>query len=249
MQAQRTLNRLPIPILTYHQVDEAPPRGSPFRSLCVSPSNFRRQMAALHLLGYKGLSMTDLLPYLRGERVGKVFGITLDDGYENNLTNALPVLQRYGFTATCYVVSQLIGKTNVWDKDLGIREASLMDASQLRRWLDGGQEIGAHTRHHVRLPQLDKERCEQEIFNCKVELESLLGTKVNHFCYPFGEFASAHVEMAFQAGYLTATTTRRGRCQNGEDPMQLPRVPVVRTTTLVSLWLKLATAYENKRSA
>ncbi|MCX7233808.1 MAG: polysaccharide deacetylase family protein [Burkholderiales bacterium] len=88
----------------YHQVDAAPPRGTPMRGLVVSPASFGRHMATLWAMGLKGLSMRDLLPYLNGQKTGRVFGITFDDGYENNLRCALPVLQRFGFSATCYVV-------------------------------------------------------------------------------------------------------------------------------------------------
>ncbi len=241
--------RSAIPILTYHQIAVAPPRGNPFRSLCVSPADFAKQMKFLHLLGYTGLSMTNLQPYLRGERVGKVFGITLDDGYLNNLTHALPTLQKFGFTATCYVVSQLLGKTNVWDKDVGIREAELMDKEQLRQWVEGGQEVGAHTLSHARLLRLDIADCKREIAHCKAELEDLLGGPVQHFCYPFGEYASEHVAIVAESGFSTATTTRRGRCYTHDDMLQLPRVPVVRTTTRLALWLKIATAYEDRRRA
>ena len=87
-EANVTLNAKPIPILVYHQIAEAPKKGAPFRGLYVSPTAFARQMALLKLLGYQGLSMTDLQPYLRGEKSGKVVGITFDDGYLNNLTLA-----------------------------------------------------------------------------------------------------------------------------------------------------------------
>jgi peptidoglycan/xylan/chitin deacetylase (PgdA/CDA1 family) len=241
--------RSPIPILTYHQIAVAPARGAPFRSLCVSPADFAKQMGFLHLLGYTGLSMTNLQPYLRGERVGKVVGITFDDGYLNNLTHALPTLQRFGFTATCYVVSQLLGKTNVWDKDVGIREAQLMDKEQLRQWVASGQEIGAHTLSHPRLLRLDNAGCRQEIAQCKAELEDLFGASVQHFCYPFGEYAPEHVAIVAESDFTTATTTQRGRCQPHDDWLQLPRVPVVRTTTRLALWLKLVTDYEDRRRA
>ena len=94
----------PIPILVYHQISAAPPRGAPFRGLYVAPQSFARQMALLKLMGYRGLSMGALLPYLQGEKNGKVVGITFDDGYQNNLSHALPVLVRHGFSSTCYVV-------------------------------------------------------------------------------------------------------------------------------------------------
>ena len=76
----------------------------------------------LKLMGYQGLSMSQLQPYLRGEKSGKVVGITFDDGYLNNLTNALPVLQKHGFSSTCYAVSGLLGQTNLWDAKIGIAQ-------------------------------------------------------------------------------------------------------------------------------
>ena len=93
----QTANQREIPILTYHQIAEAPPRGAVFRSLTVSPNRFRSQMYWLKRLGYQGLSMRELMPFLRGERCGRVVGITFDDGYLNNLSSALPVLQELGF--------------------------------------------------------------------------------------------------------------------------------------------------------
>ncbi len=245
----RTGNLRPIPILTYHQIAAIPPRGAPFRGIYVTPAAFARQMAMLKLMGYQGLSMSALMPYLRGERSGKVVGITLDDGYLNNLTHGLPALARHGFSSTCYAVSQLIGKTNAWDREIGIAQTPLMDASQIRQWVAGGQEIGAHTRHHVRLPQTDAAVWQDEIIRCKSELESSAGAAVNHFCYPYGEFTPEHTALARQAGYTTATTTQRSRCQRGEDMLLLPRVRVVNTTTLASLWTKIATAYEDRRRA
>jgi peptidoglycan/xylan/chitin deacetylase (PgdA/CDA1 family) len=87
----------PIPILTYHQIAQAPARGSPMRSLYVSPAAFSRQIRTLSLLGYQGLSMTSLMPYLRGEKTGKVVGITFDDGYANNLENACRGFEKIQF--------------------------------------------------------------------------------------------------------------------------------------------------------
>ena len=244
---QRTSNPSPIAILTYHQISAIPPRGAPFRGIYVTPAAFARQMGLLKWMGYQALSMSALMPYLRGERTGKVVGITFDDGYLNNLQHALPVLSGHGFSSTCFAVSQLLGKTNTWDAQIGIAHTPLMNAHQLRQWIAGGQEIGAHTRHHVRLLQQDSASCRDEILLCKSELEAVTGAPVNHFCYPYGEFSDLHVELARDAGFSSVTTTQRSRCHRGEDMMRLPRVPVVNTTTLAMLWLKLATAYEDRR--
>ena len=249
MSSRFTANVRPIPILTYHQIDQAPAKGAPFRSLVVSPSSFARQMALLSVLGYRALSMSNLMPYLAGARTGKVVGLTFDDGFLNNLTNALPVLRRHGFTATCYAVSQYLGQTNVWDQAIGVAQTRLMDAAQLRQWVAAGNEVGAHTRHHARLLELSDSQSRQEIELIRAELESASGAAVTHFCYPYGEYQAEHAAMTENAGFATATTTRRGRCARGEDILQLPRVPVLRSTSLLTLWLKLATTYEDRRAA
>ena len=83
----------------YHQIGEPNPKGTPFRGLTVHPDSFARQMRWMRRLGYRGLSMRDVMPYVRGERQGKVFGVTFDDGYRNVHRNAMPVLSELGFTA------------------------------------------------------------------------------------------------------------------------------------------------------
>jgi peptidoglycan/xylan/chitin deacetylase (PgdA/CDA1 family) len=236
-----------IPILTYHQIDETPPYGTPFRSLVVSPASFARQMAWLRLLGYQGLSMSALLPYLQGKKTGKVVGITLDDGYRNNLDHALPVLHKNGFSSTCYMVSGQLGGTNVWDAALGVPAQPLMNKQQLRAWVAGGQEVGSHTCNHVDLSVTPTVQVSHELANSRQTLENLLDTPVQHFCYPYGRFLPEHLLAVRNAGYLTATTTQRSRVSAADDVLSLPRVPVLRSTTLAVLWLKLATAYEDRR--
>lgn len=243
-----TANASPIPILVYHQIAEAPKKGAPFRVLYVSPAAFARQMALLKTLGYTGLSMTDLQPYLRGEKVGKVVGITFDDGYLNNLTNALPVLQKQGFTSTCYVVDGLLGKTNAWDESIGIAQTPLMDAAQLLQWQAGGQEVGAHTQDHVNLLKINEINAWKQIAKSKTTLQTLLNKPVNHFCYPYGKFDERHSTMAKQARYETATTTVRGRVHRATNLLTLPRIPVKPNTFLPVFWLKVATAYEDKKA-
>ncbi len=239
--------RAAIPILTYHQVEAPPPRGTPYRSLVVHPGAFALQMGLLKLLGYRGLSMTALLPYLRGERQGKVVGITLDDGYVNNLHYALPVLQRHGFSATCYIVSGQLGGSNVWDAPKGVPAKPLMDAAQLRAWVAGGQEIGAHTRSHADLTALNDSAAREEIAACRTDLEPLLGVAVRQFCYPYGFFEPRHAAMVREAGYSCATTTQRSRTGADDDLFALPRVPVHQSTALALFWAKIATAYEDRR--
>lgn len=247
MSKRLTANTRPIPILVYHQIAAAPPKGSPFRSLYVAPEAFARQMAWLERLGYQGLSMTALEPYLNGQKNGKVVGITFDDGYLNNLSNALPSLTKHGFSSTCYAVSGLLGKTNIWDVTTGIAQTPLMNEAQLRQWVSAGQEVGSHTHQHIDLTVSEKNKCRLEITLGKNELESVVKTPVAHFCYPYGRYQPEHIGMVDALGFVTATTTQRSRCHAETDMLQLPRVPVLRSTMLPVFWLKIATAYEDRR--
>lgn len=242
-----TMNRRPIPILVYHQISEAPPRGSAFRSLYVAPAAFARQMSLLKFLGFRGLSMSDIQPYLLGQKVGRVVGITFDDGYQNNLTHALPVLEKNRFSSTCYAVSGQLGKRNIWDENLGIAQTQLMDQSEISAWVAAGQEIGSHTRHHIDLTEADDQSSKNEIVSGRYDLEAVLRQPVAHFCYPYGNFTAQHVDLLRTSGFSSATTTQRSRCRSGTDFLQLPRVPVLRSTTLPLFLLKVATGYEDRR--
>ena len=239
-----------IPILMYHQVDELTHPKEPMRGLVVSPSRFEAHMKMLKRLGYRGLSMRELAPYwLQGKTTPKhVFGITFDDGYQNNLTNALPVLQACGFTATCYMVSGLIGKTNAWDNPAGVPGKALMNADELRKWAAAGQDVGSHTQSHADLSALPPQAQLQEIVQSKHALEAVVGTgEVRHFCYPYGRYTAQSVDLVAEAGYQTATTTARARATLADSPLELPRILVSRTTPTLMLAAKVLTGYEDRR--
>jgi peptidoglycan/xylan/chitin deacetylase (PgdA/CDA1 family) len=246
----------PIPILMYHQVALPGPRGSALRGLCVSPSDFARHMRFLARLGYRGLCMTALLPYLQQKQPlqdqdERVFGLTFDDGFENNWHHALPVLEELGFSSTCFVVSHRLGKTNLWDDALGVAPARLMNLEQLRQWQARGQEIGAHTATHARLTELSITQAQREIKTSRRFLQDSLGTEIDHFAYPYGAFSAEHITLVKEAGFKSACTTKRGRYLPSlaweNRAWTLPRIPIARTTTRAHLWLKVATAYEDKK--
>ena len=248
IQDSCSANPRPLAILTYHQIDATPARGTRYRSLVVAPRDFAQQMRWLRFLGYRGLAMRDMLPYLRGTATGKVVAITFDDGFSNNLQHALPVLLECGFTATCYVVAGRIGGRNEWDASVGVPQKQLMSIGELRAWADAGMEIGAHGLTHADFTKLSVAHAEQEIVGSRSSLQDLLGQPIEHFCYPYGAYNSAHAVAARDAGFATAVTTARGRCHAGAQWWQLPRVPVLRTTSLALLWAKIATRYEDRRS-
>lgn len=240
-------SRVHIPILMYHQVGQPAPRGTPYRSLTVHPASFRRQMAWMRRLGYQGLSMRELMPYLQGEKQGKVFGITFDDGYVNVLENALPVLRDMGFSATNYFVAGCFGGSNAWDRDEGVPASPLMTIQQARQWVEGGQEAGSHSLDHPNLPDLPPAQANEQIYRSRQVLQETLQTEVTAFCYPYGHETSALRQMVRQAGYLNATTTAAGLAGPADDVLGLPRVTVARSTHIVRFLQKCLTLLEEKK--
>ena len=234
-----------IPILMYHSISEMP-KGTIMRGLHVPPKRFALQMKLLKLLGYKGLSINELQPYLTGEKTGKVVGLTFDDGYKNNVTNALPILEKNNFSATCYLVSQNVGGINHWDLDKGIPENPLMDENDVKQWINGGMEIGSHTQNHVRLAESDIEIATKEIMQSRLDLENQFNCTINHFCYPYGSHNDEIIEITKDAGYRTATTVNRGRAKSGDNLFTLPRVSITHRTFVHLFLIKILSKYEDK---
>lgn len=241
-----TRNLRPIPILMYHSI-ALPPQNEVMRSIHVKPNSFAMQMRILKKLGYKGLSMSDLSPYLNGEKFGKVVGITFDDGYRNNLLNAAKILDKHNFTATTYVVSEAIGRDNFWDRKVGIPPNTIMTRDELREWVSLGLEIGCHTATHPNLTLLGDDQIRHELVNSKSLLETIIDEPVTQFCYPYGKYNDQTKELIRDSGFKTATTMNRGRVTANESLLELPRVPITYHTLPHLFVLKLLTGYEDSR--
>ena len=78
-------------------------------------------------------------------------------------------------------------------------------------------------------------------------LQALTQTAVEHFCYPYGDHTDAVVDAARQAGYLTATTTRKGIAQASDDPLRLPRISINGGRGMGKFLLYAATTYAELR--
>ena len=100
-------------------------------------------------------------------------GLTFDDGYQDFVTHAMPVLKRYGFTATAFVLAGRLGGHNVWSGPGP--DKPLLTADQVREVAQAGIEIGSHGLEHVSLPEFDDTRLRAETVRSRAILQELVG--------------------------------------------------------------------------
>lgn len=218
----------------YHKIDRLPP-GVRYPRNYVLPDQFAAQLAALRRWGYETIAFGDWLAYRRGERVlpRRPIILTFDDGYRSTYQIAWPLLQSHGFSATVFLVSDLIGKTNVWDED-EIQEP-LLDRAEIAELRAAGVEFGSHTRTHAPLTTVSRERAVEELRGSRAALERLLGEPVRVLCYPYGKQTPVTRALARDAGYEAAVIARRRLNSPSSDPLRLTRLRMEPGTGLARL--------------
>jgi peptidoglycan/xylan/chitin deacetylase (PgdA/CDA1 family) len=214
---QLRLREVPM-ILMYHGVAEV---AEDPNLLCVSPSRFAEHMAWLERRGLRGVGIGTLVDAMRAGRQRGLVGITFDDGYLSVLEAALPELQRRGFGATAYIISDRLGGTNEWDEG---PSWPLMTVGQVRELAEAGIEIGSHAATHMRLAGASPEQLTAEVGDSKASLAALLGTEIRGFAYPYGSMDAAARRAVLDAGYEYACAVEASTAEIGL--MALPRIYV-----------------------
>lgn len=110
--AQWLTGRRSLSILIYHRVLEAP---DPFRPGDIQAPTFDWHMRLLRER-FTPLSLAEGLTRLEeGSLPTGAVSVTFDDGYADNLTVALPILQRWSVPATVFVASGFLGDGMMWN--------------------------------------------------------------------------------------------------------------------------------------
>ena len=227
-------DRYVVPIVTYHHVGV--PSVVKYRLNAVTASSFEYQMSFLKRHGFQVISFDD---FVKGIKAGHSFNrntvvLQFDDGYEDNYIYAFPILKKYGFSATIFLVSDNIGTPGflTWDQIKEMEKYNII--------------MGAHTRHHVYLPRVDAARAQDEIAGSKKVIEDHLGHQIDYFAYPTGGFSEDTERLVQEAGYKAAVTTNRGKHYFDEDLYELKRIHMsnsdIRYSGLI-LWFKLSGYY------
>jgi peptidoglycan/xylan/chitin deacetylase (PgdA/CDA1 family) len=206
----------PPAILVYHGV--GPAAADPNR-LLVEPHLLEAHVEYLRRRGYRFLTAEELVG--EGPPRPRTAVLTFDDGFENWLTAAVPVLARLDVRATFYVCPGIFGATH-WDVDG--TEGQLLDEDGARELVAAGMELGSHSLSHPDLRKLDDVELRRELEESKSAVERITGQPCRSFAYPFGLYDERVVAAAGAAGYELAFAWLPGPWRALEAP-RLPAPP------------------------
>jgi peptidoglycan/xylan/chitin deacetylase (PgdA/CDA1 family) len=156
--------------------------------------------------------------------------LTFDDGLENFYDLAFPILQRYDFTATVFLVSDYIGQQTTWD----YHKRNHLNWQQIAELAAAGIEFGSHSATHPDLRALDDEELQYELFGSKRFLEEKLGRPVKYVSYPFGRYDERVIQFSRKAGFANGFGLAKGK-----GDFVLPRACVYLYDTPYSIEKKL----------
>lgn len=218
-------------ILMYHMI-AAPRRGARFNGLRVAPGVFARQLRWLSQQGWHSYTVSELVAQA-GQLPEKSFAITFDDGYADNLLQALPLLKKYHCKATLYLVVDRFGrdwsvqrKAHHNEGELK-KEAKLSDAQVQEMLASGCIELGSHGMTHANFMALDEAAVRRELVESRRVLQERFGVAVDSFAFPFGLYRPEQVELVRSAGYCSAVTTREALQDPAHwNPLELPRIKI-----------------------
>lgn len=206
------------PVLCYHRI------GGPLELgvTRVGRSVFARQMTALARAGWRTLSLTEFASETP-HAARRTLLLTFDDGYASLADYVYPVLADLGFTATTFLITDYIGKTNTWDVRYTWNRLPHLSWAAVERWRARGFEFASHGATHRRLTWLDDSAALAELRRSRETLTSRLGAEAGRaVAYPFGAVSDRVVGHARAAGYELGFGGVKG---NG-DSLHLSRVPV-----------------------
>lgn len=206
------------PVLMYHAV--GPEVGADWPKTLIMPEElFESHLKYLKDSGYTIVSVEQLAARLeQGENVDKYIALSFDDGYKNNHSVVLPLLQKYDAKASFFVIN----------KDIG--DAIHMNEAEIKDMIAHGMELGSHTTSHAPLAKIDEKYLAWELATSRYYLKKNFdGYIVRTLAYPNGNYNDTVISEAQRYGFYRALTGKVGvntAASYKKAPMEMYRVTV-----------------------
>ncbi|MEG3910756.1 sulfotransferase [Microcoleus sp. w1-18aA5] len=215
-----------LPILSYRHI-------SPDGLDAVTPQIFEQQLHNLKNLGYYSASWENWrsAKLAKTPLPGKAVLMTFDGGYLDFFQYAWPLLKRFDFTATVFLVAESIGKTNSWEK-AEFEEVPLMGWSEILQLRDAGIEFGSMSATHQPLTPLSPTEIVREAGKSRAILERELEKPVKCFAYPYGDVDPIVAHLIGASGYTFGVSYTLNLSSFEDSLLSLPRIQVTAENAL-----------------
>lgn len=203
-----------VPVLMYHAVSDY---MWGINELFVSPSSMDEQLAYLVENGYDAIWFEDLAHIADYD---KPVILTFDDGYDDNYTELLPLLQKYNVKATVFVIGNAVGMSHK------------MTEEQIREMAASGLvSIQSHGYTHDDMDVMGEETLEFELSETKKVITRMTGRIPYVLCYPTGKYSNLTLEVAARH-YLFGIKMVGGQYNTSDDPFLVSRFYISRYTDI-----------------
>jgi peptidoglycan/xylan/chitin deacetylase (PgdA/CDA1 family) len=219
-----------IKILLYHSIGRVDPMDR--LGIRIEPEAFYGQVKFLKDSGFNVTTLSEAASYIKdGLPIpqGTVV-VTFDDGYKDNIVEAAPVLEEFGFRGTFFVTTEYINGVKTSPKRPWQRWECLSEGD-IRELARRGHEIGSHGARHVDLRTLDEASRGEELRRSKERISALIAGDADVFSYPYGYYDAALASMVKRQGYKAACTIEDGINNPGSDPYRLKRITILKDDT------------------
>lgn len=214
----------PVRVLFYHRVADSHPND-----WTMSRNRFAQQMAWLRAR-FDIVSLAEAQARIQsGNNRWPTACVTFDDGYADNCDFAIPFLLREGLPFAYFIATAHVLERRPFAHDVARgRPLEPNTPEQIVALAKAGVEVGAHTRNHADLGKIcDPIVLHDEIIGSKEDLESLIGSAIRYFAFPFGQhrnFTAAAFDVARGAGFSGVCSAYGGYNWPGDDPFHIERI-------------------------
>ena len=204
--------------LTYHRVTADPAaQADPYT---VTPADLEAQLDWLARKGYRGVTLSQAVADRNGTRR---LALAFDDGYRDFYTDAWPLLRRYRFKATLFLVTGRVGQAADWPEAVG---APLLSWFEARELAAQGVEIAVHGVEHRPMDGMDTAVLQTELQAARQTIITESGVEPIGLAFPYGRYTPAVLKAAHKAGFAWAATARSGRNDASTNRLALRRTLV-----------------------